>query len=84
MQEEHDLFGCVVLVPDTHSGESGNVSSMFMVIKWGAVHGDVGRVVGKLVFHDEVLKVWNCNVVECGSNVKGKTGIEMYLYLKVL
>lgn len=83
MQEEHDLFGCVVLVTNSHSGERGNVSGMFVVVEWGAMGWDGGRVVDKLVFHGEVLKVWNYNVVECGGDVKGKTGIEMYLYIKV-
>lgn len=83
MQEKHDLFWCVVLVPNSHSGESGNVSGMFVVIEWSAVGGNGGRVIEKLVSHGLILKVWNYNVVECGGDVKGKIGIKTYLYLKV-
>jgi len=69
-------------VPNSHSGESGNVSGVFMVVKWGVMGWYGCGVVKKLILHDKVLKVWNYTVVECVGDVKGKTGIEMYLYLE--
>lgn len=74
MQEKYDLFGCVVLVPNSHSGEGGDVSGVLVIIKWGAVSGDGCGVVRKLRLHGGLLEMWNCNVVECGSDVKGRYG----------
>jgi hypothetical protein len=61
-------------VPNSHRGESGDVSGVLVVIKRGAMGGNGCRVVRKLGLHGGLLEVWNCNVVECGSDVKGRYG----------